>query len=186
MRFVMLLAALIAPAVFGLNTTAITARQKDLLNNRFSSAVPNIVQLGTLIESGLSTDVLAIVDKQLTAAALDTANATPVVLIPAPGAGKVIMVTGIFSYVDFVATRLELGSGTLDFKYTDGSGVAVATAIPNTTVELNSDTYYVSAPLAGVAVPNAAIVASASADVTSGDSIINVRIAYRTVTVSDI
>jgi hypothetical protein len=126
------------------------------------------------------------VDVNLSAANLDTLNATPITILAAPGSGKATEVQGGFCFVDFVATRLELGSGTLDFKYTDGSGASVMTSVPNATVELNSDTYYRSIASAVVPVPNAAIVASASADVTSGDSIINCRIYYRTVVISTI
>lgn len=152
---------------------------------------------GTLLNADLSDsagitltkmDVSALksVDVNLSAAQLDALNATPISAIAAPGAGKITMVEGATCFVDFVATRLEAGSGVLSFRYTDGSGVKVTADVPNATVELNSDTYYRAIAASGIPVVNAAVVATIDADVTSGDSIINCRLYYRVVTVSDI
>lgn len=134
----------------------------------------------------LLRSICAYRDFKLTAAQLDALNATPITLIPAPGAGKVIVVEGVFTKVDFIATRLELGAGTLAFKYTDGSGAEVATAVTNTQVELNADAYYRSIAAAVVPVVNAPIVAHATADVTAGDSVIYGRIWYRVVKVAEL
>lgn len=125
-------------------------------------------------------------DFELTATQLDAANATPVQILAAPGAGLANVIMGIFTFVDAGATPFELGAGTLDFKYTDGSGAAVATAVPNATVESASDTYYWSPPSAVVPVVNAKIVAQPSADVTAGDGTIYGRIFYKTVKVSEL
>lgn len=120
-------------------------------------------------------------DFRLTAAQMDTLNATPVSLIAAPGAGIGILVTQIVTYVVAGSTAFELGSGTLDYRYTDGSGVTVATSVPNATVEATASTsvVYTSVGLAGVAVLNAPIVAFASADVTAGNGTIYGRIYYK-------
>ena len=152
---------------------------------------------GTIVSADISSsagitlgqmDVSALksADVNLSAAQLDSLNATPIAVIAAPGSGKAIMVESAMCFVDFVATRLEAGSGVLSFRYTDGSGVKATADIPNATIELNSDTHYVAAGASGVPAVNAAIVATIDADVTSGDSIINCRVFYRTVTISDI
>lgn len=125
-------------------------------------------------------------DIKLTSTQMDSLNGTPVELIPAPGAGKAIEVLGAFSYIDAGSTPFELGSGTLLFKYTNGSGAEVATAIPNATVESATDTYYRSVALAVVPVVNAAIVAHAGADVTAGNGAVYIRVYYRTVTIETI
>lgn len=134
-----------------------------------------------LVNAGLSY-----VDFKLTSTQMDTLNATPVSLLAAPGTGLVNIVESVLTYIDAGATAFELGSGTLDYKYTNGSGAKVATSVPNATVESSSDTYYRSVPEAAVPVPNAAIVAHASADVTAGDGTIYGRIWYRTVKVADL
>lgn len=141
---------------------------------------------GTITLDDMSTSALTYRDTTISAAQLDAMNATPISLVPAPGAGIAVDVSSIFCFVDFVATRAELGAGTIDFKYTDSSGAAVAVSLPNTTMELNSDTYYTSAKSSAVPVVNAAVVAHASADVTAGDSLLKCRTFYRLVTISDI
>lgn len=134
----------------------------------------------------MDVSALKSVDVNLSAANLDTLNATPIAVLASPGSGKVIMVQNALCFVDFVGVRLEAGSAVLSFRYTDGSGVKATADIPNATIELNSDTYYVAVGASGVPVPSAAIVATIDADVTSGDTIINCRLFYRTVTISDI
>lgn len=120
-------------------------------------------------------------DFKLTAAQMDTLNATPVEILAAPGSGLAIIVEGILTKIVPGATPFELGSGTLAFQYTDGSGAAVATAVPNANVEAAATDYYRSVGLAVVPVVNAKIVAKASADVTAGDGAVYGRIYYRVI-----
>lgn len=124
-------------------------------------------------------------DFRLTATQLDTANATPITVLPSPGSGLANLVTGILTYVAAGATPFELGSGTLGYLYTDGSGAAVATAVPNATVESATGVYYWSVPLAVAPLTNAVIVVKPSADITAGDGVIYGRIFYQTVRVAD-
>jgi hypothetical protein len=140
----------------------------------------------SLLQSDLAPSVLRYVDVNLTAAQQDALNATPISVIATPGSGYVTVVHRAVCFVDFVATRNEAGSGVLSFRYTDGSGVKATADVPNATYELNSDTYYVAVGASGIPVPNAAIVAAIDADVTSGDSLVNCRLYYNTVQVSDI
>lgn len=125
-------------------------------------------------------------DFKLTSTQLDTLNATPVALIAAPGAGLVTLVSQVFTFIDVGATPFEAGSATLGFTYTDGSGAASATAIPNATLESATDTYYWSVGLACVPVVNAAIVASVGTDISAGDGTLYGRIWYRTVKVAEV
>lgn len=126
------------------------------------------------------------IDVKITAAQMDTLNATPVSLIPAPGAGLVTLVQGVFTRVVPGATPFELGSGTLGFQYTDGSGVVAATAVTNAVAESATATSFVSIATAGVPVLNAAIVFTASADVTAGDGALYIRIYYKTIDVTNL
>jgi hypothetical protein len=111
-------------------------------------------------------------DFTLTAAQMNTLNATPVAVLAAPGAGLVNIPAGIVTYIDAGATPFELGSGVLDYKYTDGSGAKAGTSVTNAAVESATDTQFLSIPEAVVPVANAAIVAHASADVTAGDGVV--------------
>lgn len=123
-------------------------------------------------------------DVKLTAAQLDTLNDTPVELVAAPGAGKVLECLGLVASLDFVVTRAELGSGTLDARYENSSG-GLAAQITNAFAEAAADGIFKAPPLAVVALVNKALVLHASADVTSGDSILYVRVYYRTIVVAE-
>lgn len=125
-------------------------------------------------------------DFKLTAAQMDTLNATPVAILAAPGAGLMNIVQSIVTYVAPGVTPFELGSGTLGYLTTDGSGAAVATAVPNASVESASAVYYLSVPLAVAPIANVAIVVKASADVTAGDGLVYGRIFYRTINVGEL
>lgn len=125
-------------------------------------------------------------DFKLTAAQMDTLNATPVTILAAPGAGLAILVVSIFTKIVPVATPFELGSGTLGYLVTDGSGAAVATAVPNASVESATEAYYNSVGLAVAPVVNSPIVAKASADVTAGDGAVYGRIYYRVIKHSEL
>lgn len=126
-------------------------------------------------------------DFVLSASQMDTLNATPVTLISAPGSGLVNIVAGIFLKLNATGyTRFELGSGVLEFRYTDGSGAKVVTDVTNTWVEGASDDYNWCPSIVSSVVPNAVICAHASADVTAGTGNIQGRIFYRTVKISEI
>lgn len=129
---------------------------------------------------------LSYVDWKLTAAQMNTLNATPVALLAAPGTGLVNIFEGAFTFVDAGATPFEAGSATLKFCYTDASGVEALTAVPNATVESATDTYYKSVSLAGVPVVNAALVAVIGTDVSAGDGTLYGRIWYRTVKAAEV
>lgn len=130
-------------------------------------------------------DDLKFVDVSLSAAQMNTLNASPVAVIAAPGAGKLTEFLGASIYLDAGATPFELGSGTLDLRYENASGGLVGQAT-NAFVESAADAYFRAPSLACVALVNKAIVAYASADVTAGDGTIYMRLYYRTLTIADI
>lgn len=130
-------------------------------------------------------DDLRYADTSVTAAQMDTLNATPVSLVAAPGAGKVIQFMGQVVYNDFVTTAFELGTGTLDVRYQNSSG-GLAGQMTNAFVESAADAYSTVAPLTCVALVNQALVLHASADVTAGAGNLKIRTYYRIVTIADI
>jgi hypothetical protein len=126
-------------------------------------------------------------DFVLSAAQMDALNATPVSLLAAPGSGLINLVSNIYIKVNSTGlTAFELGSGVLEFRYTDASGAKVVTDVTNAIVESATDVEQYLPGIVVTAVSNAAIVAHTSADVTAGTGNIQGRIFYRTVKVSEI
>lgn len=126
-------------------------------------------------------------DFTLTAAQLDTLNATPVTVLAAPGSGLYNIVTGIALMINSTGlTRMELGSGVMEFRYTNASGSKVITDVTNTVVEAASDALGYNPAIVCVPVANAAIIVNASADISSGTATIQGRIYYRTLKLSEI
>ncbi len=126
-------------------------------------------------------------DFTLTAAQINTLNATPVTVLAAPGAGLTNLITGIYLQINSTGlTRIECGSGVLEFRYTDGSGAKVITDVTNTVVEAAADAAGWNPAILAVPVADAVIVAHLSADATSGTATMQGRIYYKTVKLSEI
>lgn len=122
-------------------------------------------------------------DVTLTATQMDTLNATPVTLIAAQGANKVIIVEAVFAFNDFNSVAFELGTGTVDVRYQNSSG-GLAAQLTNAFVESGADAYFAAPGLACVALANQPVVAYASADVTAGNGTLYLRVFYRVVDAS--
>lgn len=135
--------------------------------------------------SQLEAKVLKSVDVNLTSTQMDALNATPITVISAPGSGYVTQVESVLCFNDFVTTAFELGSGTVDFDYTNSSG-GIAAQLTNAFVESSADAYFQAYGRDAVAQANAAIVAYATTDVSTGSGSLNCRLFYRTVLASDI
>lgn len=121
-------------------------------------------------------------DVTLTAAQLDALAATPVSLIAAPGAGKITLVTKVIGFNDFGTTAYAGSSQVLNIKYTNNSGATICAFSEANFVEAAADAWEVPAMILVVPVVNAAVVAGANADWTTGDGVIYLRLYYRTVT----
>lgn len=120
----------------------------------------------------------------LTNAQILALNATPITVIPAPGAGLVTVVERVYA-TKIAGTAYTIGSNAgIDFKYTNGSGTAVVTALL-TTGFLDQATAQVATTDAAsasiIGVTNAVIVAqSKTAEVTGAGPAVQLRIYFRT------
>lgn len=124
-------------------------------------------------------------DVKLTSTQMDTLNATPVELVAAPGSGKFLEVIAVLAYVVPVLTAFELGSGTVDMRYTNSSG-GLAAQLTNAFVESAAAALFKAYGRDVVITENAALVAYASADVSAGDGALYLRVFYRTQKTSEI
>lgn len=120
----------------------------------------------------------------LTSAQILALNATPISLLPAPGAGLVNVVTGVM--VTKVAGTAYAGIAAgedLALKYTDASGSVAATVEMTGFADSTAATVAWAAPAAtSFPVANAAIVAHMlTGEITTGDSPFVLRIYYKTI-----
>jgi len=112
-------------------------------------------------------------------------NTTPVVLVPAQGAGSIVKIDDIVAKLVF-NTIAYTGANALEFRYTDGSGAKVSADIANTFINSASGTNYAS--LKGVAtlltpVANAAVVVVVpTANPGAGNSDIIFTVRYHVIT----
>jgi hypothetical protein len=127
-------------------------------------------------------DNLGVFAFALSSANILAMNGTPVAMIPAPGAGRIIRVLDIMLQMVATATGYANG-GAVEFRYTDGSGAKVSADIASAVITAGAGTSYTNvggleASLTGVA--NAAlVVTNATAPFITGTGTGKIRIAYR-------
>lgn len=98
----------------------------------FNSLAADSLALGTgLGSANLDASVIQVGNVALTNAQVLNLRATPVTLVAAPGAGKVLVFISAVLIFDYTAAYTE-STANLTVKYTDGSGVAVSQAIEAT------------------------------------------------------
>ena len=132
----------------------------------------NVIVEGTLLHK----------DVTIPTADVLTLYTTAYELIPAPGAGNCILVEGVYATIDYASATYSAGSNTLDVRYTNSSGDLVA-QLTNAFLTSSADGR-AQADMQAETVPvvNAAVVAHVpSANPTTGDSDIKVRVYYRIV-----
>lgn len=121
----------------------------------------------------------------LSAAQINAIRTTPVVIVPAPGAGKVVLVERVLLKMVRTATQFANG-GAVELRYTDGSGAKVSADISATVVTGAAGTAY--SQVAGVVtelvpVANAAVVITcATANFDTGTGTGQVTVLYRVAT----
>lgn len=130
--------------------------------------------------------VLKSADTLIATAAVKTLNASPVEVVPAPGAGYYVEFVGAYVFLDYATTAYSAPASGADlaFKYTDGSGDVVSgtletTGFINASADALAIVGKVNAEAIGVA--NAKIVLHnlSSTEYAAGDSPLKVRVLYR-------
>jgi len=89
----------------------------------------------------MAEDLVRTVQVNLSSANILAMNATPVTLIAAPGAGKIVIVEDILLKMVTTATAYANG-GAVEFRYTDGSGAKVTADIAAAVITAGAGTTY--------------------------------------------
>lgn len=116
----------------------------------------------------------------LTAAQIKALNSTPITIVAAPGAGKVISVDEIQATMNFGTTQFT-GANAVEVRYTDGSGQKVTGDLAAAWLN-NASTRTDKAIGSAVttAVANAAVVVAVpSANPGAGDGTVTLDVLYR-------
>ena len=118
----------------------------------------------------------------LTSAQILALNATPVELLPAPGAGYANVVQEVVASLDAGATQYT-GANALEIRYTNGSGSKVTGDIAAALIDSATDRMDRAIAAAVTSIPaNAAVVAVVpTADPAAGDGTITLEVLYRVV-----
>lgn len=135
---------------------------------------------------------IATIDKAITSLQILSLNATPIELVPAPGANKVLMFEGAFFFYDYNSTAYAgIAAGEdLAIKYNNSSGTTVGATEVTGFLDQTSDQYRFAGPY-GLAISNITpqintplVLHMVVGEITTGNSPIGVRVQYKTVDIS--
>lgn len=129
----------------------------------------------------MNDNLLHYSDTTISTAEVLALRTTPKTLVAAPGAGFCIVPMAAYATLDYNSIAYDNGTDTLDIKYTGGSALmSFATTLVEASADINS--YVEMAEAARALTADTAIVAHcSSADPTSGNSAIKIRVYYRIV-----
>jgi len=131
-------------------------------------------------------DGIRVTEVTIATAAVKTLNATPVDVIPAPGAGYGIQLLGVEVFLDYATTAYDgIAAGEdLTLKYTNGSGAVLATVETTGFLDASADALAWAPGVAATIAANAKVVAHMLAgEIATGDSPITIRAKWRKVAI---
>lgn len=108
---------------------------------------------------------------------------TPITIVPAQGAGSVIIVEHVTAKITYNTTTYT-GANAIETRYTDASGVKVTADIPSTLIDSVATAYYHAPAVATGFVPIAnspIVVCIPTANPAVGNSPITLAVVYRVV-----
>ncbi len=157
----------------------------DLNASNLGSGTIPVARLSSIAASNMSEEVVRTASVTVPTASVLTLNGTPVALVAAPGASKVILIEEITCKLVFNSVAYT-GSNALEFRYTNSSGAKVTADLSSAFLNSASGTNYASVKSVVTQltpVANAAIVVFVpSANPGAGNSDLVFQIKYRIVT----
>ena len=144
------------------------------------AAAPTSLHIPRVSEtvSDFENSPYASIEVALTTAQVLALDATPVELIPAPGAGKVIQLLGGVVILDYAGVQYANGA-VLVLKYTNGSGAAASDNVAAASVTTAADRMTTIIPVLNVVpVANAAIVLTTASAFDTGTSPLRIKLMY--------
>lgn len=152
--------------------------------NLTAGTLPN-ARVVALPAANLAEDAIRTASVTVATASVLTLNGTPVTLVAAPGAGKIVLIEEITAKLVFNSVAYT-GSNALEFRYTNGSGAKVTADLAAAFINSASGTNYAtvkSVVTALTPVANAAVVVFVpTANPAAGNSDIIFTLKYRIVT----
>ena len=133
----------------------------------------------------LAPETIQYAEVEITSAELLALAATPITVVAAPGAGKVLEFVSATVILDKGATAYDdaAADGDLAIRFTDGSGVIVSTTLDaDTFIDGATDQIRTLKPLTTDITPVAdavLVLDNTGAEFTGGDGVLRVKVAYR-------
>lgn len=130
----------------------------------------------------LALGILQYTDTTLSTAQILLLNTTPISLVAAPGSGLVLLPVALYATLTYVAAAYSANAAGFTVRYTNGSGQTTAMTLTQGFIQSSANAIFhvVAGATAIIPVANAALVAYAdSANPTTGDSAIKIRVFYR-------
>lgn len=148
-----------------------------------------VVEDASITSDALDPSLMQTTSVTLTSGQVNALFTTPIAVVAAPGAGKVVQVTSCLLQYNYGSVAYTIGSATnLALKYTDGSGAAATTTVAVTGVLDQAADEVRVLPLVATAyepVTNAAVVLTlAGANVSAGNGTLVVTVGYRVITLA--
>jgi len=139
----------------------------------------NIFQLSKLKDKfNELDDTIFVAEASLTAAEIKALNTTPIEVVAAPGAGKVLELVGATLIFDYGTTQMAAGGAVVLEEET--SGTDLSSTVADTVIQAAADSINTMIPVAAAVTANKGIfITNATADFTTGDSVARVKVAYR-------
>ncbi len=156
----------------------------DYLRNRFLSALRTpeaVTELEAELQA-MEDQQVEVIDVTISSAEMLALFTTQKVLVPAPGAGKCIIVESVYSTIDYNSAAYAIaGSDTMNILYSGGSTVCQLT---EAYLEAAADARQAQRALTTAVTPlvNTAVTAKMSTtNPTTGNSAVKIRVYYRIV-----